>query len=233
MWPAYTHCSITAYLTAAPTTLSYWKGKLDALTDIYQLHYTGAMLFDSYYGGTLTASTDGPIYGFTTENFWELIRSAYMLLENIDGVPGMEQSEKDRLSAECKCLIASTYFNMFKCYGGLPIVTGTFSGLDGSYNLPRASVDRTVRFMTGLLDEASSVLPWAYTGTAAQTETGRWTRAAAMALKCKICGLSALQQRPALLWRLYRSRARQPSLVWQLSPGPVGFVPHGLPPVLQ
>ena len=114
-----------------------------------------------------------------------------MLLENIDGVPGMEQSEKDRLSAECKCLIASTYFNMFKCYGGLPIVTGTFSGLDGSYNLPRASVDRTVRFMTGLLDEASSVLPWAYTGTAAQTETGRWTRAAAMALKCKIFQFAA------------------------------------------
>ena len=175
----------------SPLSASYWKGKLDALTDIYQLHYTGAMLFDSYYGGTLTASTDGPIYGFTTENFWELIRSAYMLLENIDGVPGMEQSEKDRLSAECKCLIASTYFNMFKCYGGLPIVTGTFSGLDGSYNLPRASVDRTVRFMTGLLDEASSVLPWAYTGTAAQTETGRWTRAAAMALKCKIFQFAA------------------------------------------
>lgn len=175
----------------SPLSASYWKGKLDALTDIYHLHFSGSMLYGSYYSGSLTASTDGPIYGFTTENFWELIRSAYMLLENIDGVPGMEQSEKDRLSAECKCLIASTYFNMFKCYGGLPIVTGTFSGLDGSYSLPRASVDRTVRFMTGLLDEASSVLPWAYTGTAAQTETGRWTRAAAMALKCKIFQFAA------------------------------------------
>lgn len=175
----------------SPLSASYWKGKLDALTDIYQLHYSGAMLYSSYYNGSLTASTDGPIYGFTTENFWELIRAAYMLLENIDGVPGMEQSEKARLSAECKCLIASTYFNMFKCYGGLPIVTGTFSGLDGSYNLPRASVDRTVRFMTNLLDEASSVLPWAYTGTAAQTETGRWTKAAAMALKCKIFQFAA------------------------------------------
>ena len=177
--------------SSAPLSASYWQGKFDALTDIYHLHFPSSMLYGSYYSGSLTASTDGPIYGFTTENFWELIRSAYMLLENIDGVPGMEQSEKDRLSAEGKCLIASTYFNMFKCYGGLPIVTGTFSGLDGSYSLPRASVDRTVRFMTGLLDEASSVLPWAYTGTAAQTETGRWTRAAAMALKCKIFQFAA------------------------------------------
>ena len=45
----------------SPLSASYWKGKLDALTDIYQLHYTGAMLFDSYYGGTPTApSTASP-----------------------------------------------------------------------------------------------------------------------------------------------------------------------------
>lgn len=175
----------------APLSASYWKGKLDALTDIYHLNFSGSMIYGSYYTASLTSSTGGPIYGLTDENFWQLIRAAYMLMENIGIVPNMEQSEKDRLVAECKCLIASTYFNMFKCYGGLPIVTGTYSGLDGSYNIPRASVDRTVRFMTGLLDEAAGVLPWAYTGTAAQSETGRWTSAAAMALKCKILQFAA------------------------------------------
>lgn len=199
----------------SPLSASYWKGKLDALTDIYQIHYSGAMIYTDYYSGTLTASTSGPIYGFTTENFWELIRAAYMLIENIGGVPNMEQTEKDRLVAECKCLIASTYFNMFKCYGGLPIVKSTFSGLDGSYNLPRASVNKTVKFMTGLLDEAAKVLPWSYTGTAAQTETGRWTSAAAMALKCKILQFAASplfnNDKP---YYGGSTKAEQDSLVW-------------------
>lgn len=199
----------------SPLSASYWKGKLDALTDIYQIHYSRAMIYTDYYSGTLTASTSGPIYGFTTENFWELIRAAYMLIENIGGVPNMEQTEKDRLVAECKCLIASTYFNMFKCYGGLPIVKSTFSGLDGSYNLPRASVNKTVKFMTGLLDEAAKVLPWSYTGTAAQTETGRWTSAAAMALKCKILQFAASplfnNDKP---YYGGSTKAEQDSLVW-------------------
>ena len=175
----------------APLSASYWKGKLDALTDIYHLNFSGSMVYGNYYTASLTSSTDGPIYGFTTENFWELIRAAYMLIENIDGVPNMEQSEKDRLVAECKCLIASTYFNMFKCYGGLPLVTGTFAGVEGFGQIPRASVERTVKFMTDLLDDASKVLTWAYTGTDAQTQTGRWTKAAAMALKCKILQFAA------------------------------------------
>ena len=177
--------------SSAPLSASYWQGKFDALTDIYHLHFPSSSIYQSYYTETFTASSDGSIYGFDTENVWELVRAAYLFLENVGSVPDMSDDDKAVFSGEAKCLIASAYFNLFKFYGGLPIVKSSFTGLDESYWMPRATVDSTVTFMTGLLDEAAAVLPWAYTGTEAQTETGRWTRAGAMAPKCKILQFAA------------------------------------------
>ena len=177
--------------SSAPLSASYWQGKFDALTDIYHLHFPNSSIYQSYYTETFTASSSNSIYGFDTENVWELVRAAWLLIENVDGVPGLSDDDKTRYAAEAKCLIASSYFNLFKFYGGLPIVKASFSGTDEGYWLPRATVDSTVCFMTGLLDEAAEVLPWAYTGTEAQSETGRWTRAGAMALKCKILQFAA------------------------------------------
>ena len=88
--------------------------------------------------------------------------------------------------AEAKCLIATRYFDMFRHYGGLPIIKASFTGLEGYYEMPRASVEETVDFIIGLLDEAKDDLPWAYTGADAQNETGRWTKAGAIGMKCKV-----------------------------------------------
>ena len=60
-------------------------------------------------------------------------------MENIEEVPGMDDSEKTQLVAEAKCLIASRYFDMFRHYGGLPLVYSSFSGDEASYELPRAT----------------------------------------------------------------------------------------------
>lgn len=179
--------------SSSPLTASYWNGEVEALSDCFQLYFQSSVLYKQYYTGAFTASTGGGVYGFLTENTWELVRRAYKLIENVSKVPNMEQTEKDRLVAEAKCLIASTYFNMFRHYGGLPIITGSFSGLDGSYNLPRASVENTVKFMVGLLDDASktSSLPWSFTSDEATSEVGHWTKAGAMALKCKILQFAA------------------------------------------
>jgi hypothetical protein len=105
----------------------------------------------------------------------------------------MDAAEKARICDEARCLIASSYFNMFRNYGGLPIITKTFTGTETSYDIPRASVEKTVNFMVGLLDKVitNGNLPWGYTGADAQTNTGRWTKAGAMALKCKILQFAA------------------------------------------
>lgn len=173
-----------------PESNSPYTGMPDALTDCWQLHWVNTNVYGTYYAASLTA-TGNPLFGYTGEMTWETIHSAYLFLENIESVPGMEQAEKNRLSAEAKCIIASRYFDMFQHYGGLPLVKGTFTGAETSYDAPRASVDSTVIFMTDLLDEAIAApeLPWVVSDPT--TQTGRWTRAAAMAMKCKVLQFAA------------------------------------------
>lgn len=175
-----------------PQCRNYWKGMPDALSDCFNLFFTNTIVGNMYYTGALTSSTDGNnngnIYPFLNERIWENVRSCYVLLENVDGVPGLSDDEKARMKDEAKCLLVSQYFITFRHYGGLPLVKGTFVGDETSYEYPRASVEETVNFMVGILDEVISDnnLPWGYTGADAALETGRWTLAGAMALKIKI-----------------------------------------------
>lgn len=178
-----------------PQCRNYWKGMPDALSDCFQLFFTNTIVGNKYYSGTLTSSYDsknnGSIYPFLNEKIWENVRNCYILIEKLndgEGVPGIDEKEKKMMTDEAKCLLATTYFHAFRHYGGLPIVLGTFQGNESEYNYPRGSVDETVKFMVGLLDEVISGnnLPWAYEGAEAALETGRWTIASAMALKAKI-----------------------------------------------
>ncbi len=182
---------------SAPQCQNYWKGMPDALDDCYQLFFNNTIVFSKYYNGTLTSSIDnkknGNIYPFTNEYIWENVRHCWLIIENVDKVPGMQDAEKARLKDEARCLMAATYFWAFRFYGGLPLVREAYVGSESSYELPRASVESTVNFMVGLLDEVikGNHLPWGYTGAEAQSETGHWTKAGAMALKCKILQFAA------------------------------------------
>ena len=98
----------------------------------------------------------------------------------------MEDAEKKRLAAEAKVIVASRYFDLFRHFGGLPLIKETYD-VQPSYELPRATVEETVNYMINLLDEAAATpqLPWDL-GTDDTNWQGRFTKAAAMGLKCKI-----------------------------------------------
>lgn len=167
-----------------------YVGKVDALTDCYVFTYNGGIR-GSYYLGQHTAN-----YGIRQDKWsyllnrvWEAVRYGWLLIGNIDSVEGMDSSEKESIKAQSKCIIASRYFDTFRHYGGIPIIRDAFSGTDANYDMPRGSVEECVNFMITLLDEAAQVLPWTVENPI--TETGRWTKAAAMALKCKILLFSA------------------------------------------
>lgn len=180
-----------------PQCLNYWKGMPDALGDDFQLFFNNTIVFTAYYNGSLTSAIDsknnGNIYPYTNEYIWENVRHCWVLIENIDNVPDMSAAEKARIKDEARCLLAYTYFIAFRWYGGLPIVDHSFTGSESSYDLPRRSVESTVNFMIGQLDEAikDGNLPWAYEGSDAASETGHWTKAGAMALKCKVLAFAA------------------------------------------
>ncbi len=173
-----------------PTSQHAYQGKLDGLTDCYQLHWNGPAIFNSYYSNTLSANND-PLISFLNDKVWAAVRQGYLLIENIDRVPGLSDEDKQSYVAEAKCLIAMRYFDLFSVYGGLPLIDKAYTGTEGDYsNLKRSTVEETVNFMVKLLDEAIPHLRWAWDGNTTDTDaynnTGRCTAATARALKAKI-----------------------------------------------
>ena len=165
-----------------------YVGKFEVLSDCWHNHWSSTAMTSEYYSG---AHTSG--YGRYQDKFdylhnkvWEAVRAAWLLIENVDKVPGLSDTEKKQMKAEAKCLIASRYFDIFRHYGGLPIIKKSFSGIDASYDVPRGSVEETVNFMDSLLDEAATDLPWNFSAADVSNEAGHWTRAGALGLKCRI-----------------------------------------------
>ena len=58
---------------------------------------------------------------------WLGIRRAWLFIENVDRVPDMKEAEKQRLKAEAKVIIAMHYCDLFRHYGGVPIVDHAYT----------------------------------------------------------------------------------------------------------
>ena len=162
------------------------------MTDCYLSNFSNESGSVAYYTGTLNSNSSyqsSMLFDYRYNNTFEAIRDGWILIENIGRVPDMSEDQKRQYVAEAKCLIAAKYFDAFKFYGGMPIIKGTFSGHDATYSLPRATVEETVNFMVGLLNDAIAVLPWTVDNPA--VNAGHWTKASAMALKCKIWQFAA------------------------------------------
>lgn len=181
-------------------------GMFEMLSDCWHSHLTWDGVNSMYYTGTYNANQEDNSnhtkFGFTKENCWEAIRASWLFIENVDRVPDMDETEKARLKSEAKVIIASRYFDMFRHFGGLPLVDGTYdfvsvgSSLEGTpYYTERATVENTVKFMVNLLEEAAGSLPWqlqdANEDNIVSNWNGRFTKAAAMGLKCKILVFAA------------------------------------------
>ncbi len=171
-----------------PQAASPYNGKLDALTDCYQMHWSSCKVWSSYYTGTFSAKED-PLISFSNDRVWETVHMASLIKENIDRVPDMTQKQKDYIVAQAKALQAFAYSILLPHYGGLPIVEETIS--DGR---PRATFEETVDAIVRWCDEAKDNLYWAYNGNDSESsslQTGRWTKAGVMALKAQVLWLAA------------------------------------------
>ena len=156
-------------------TLSHISGELNDVKynweDGWLIQRSGMTADD---GNKSTRSDDG--FNFN----YKAIRHDYLVIENIDKVTDMTQQEKDQVKAEMKTLIAYRYEEMFKRYGGVPIVTKSLSG-DEDVKIPRASLQDMLDHIVGLCDEAIAVLPDKYP----DSSKGRVTKGVAMAVKAE------------------------------------------------
>lgn len=182
------------------TSNSYWNtmwiGSLEGLTDLNQDYLSYSGVNKVYYAGNYNAGiedTPRQTYMATkirfNENethYWSAIRNAWLTVANIDRVPDMEQAEKERLKAEAKTMVALYYVHMLRHYGALPIVDRAFAADE---EMPgRATLQETVDFIVGLLDEAIDCpdFPWRVPEDEMGAWDGRLTKAGAMGLKARL-----------------------------------------------
>ena len=73
-----------------------YVGKPEALTDLYIYTYPSAGITGPYYQGTHTANYGkrSDKFDYLRNNIWEAVRGVWMLIENIDNVPGLGEDEK-------------------------------------------------------------------------------------------------------------------------------------------
>ena len=84
---------------------------------------------------------------------------------------------------EIRFLRAYFYFELFRSYGDVPLVTTTLTNAEAN-NITRTPADEIVKFIVEELDEIAPSLPVSYI-TEVNSEVGRATRIAALALKAR------------------------------------------------
>ena len=156
-------------------TIGHLSGEINATKFNWEdswLIQRGGMVADD--GSGLQRSDDG--FGFN----YKSIRQNYLVTDNIDKVPDMSEDEKKMVKAEMQLLSAYRYEEMFKRYGGVPIVTQTLTS-EMDVKIPRATLQETLDYILSQCDEAYQVLPDSHD----RTMKGRLTKGVALAVKAE------------------------------------------------
>jgi len=137
--------------------------------------------FANFPKGNYTASN--PIISYWNTLF-QGIRQCYLLLENIDNVPLMEDSEKQEYKAEATFLIAYYHYLLVKNYGPTVLIKESFAIDTPLEDYPaRSPYDECVQWVADKFDEAIALgLP----NEQEETSFGRATKPAALAIKARM-----------------------------------------------
>jgi len=111
---------------------------------------------------------------------WQSIRIANIIMERIAEVPNLDPTYKEQVIGEALFIRAINNFEMFKRYGGFPLVLKRITTVEES-KIPRSSIDDCVKAIAKDCDEAAAKLPIGQP----LNFTGRATQGAALALKTR------------------------------------------------
>lgn len=187
------------YLPYGMETNGFWTqmcmSTIEGLTDLNYDNIGYSALSNTYYPGLYNAAVENNTtknsnrtkMQFSQSGIWTGVRHAWLLVENIDKVPDMDEQEKSRLKAEAKMMVAVFYAHMLRHYGALPIVDHAISQEDPQFPA-RATLQETTDFIIKLLDEtiACPEFPWRIPEDELANWDGRMTKAGAMALKTRV-----------------------------------------------
>ena len=200
LWSAYgqLYCTYTSgnMMNGAP---------IDVLSDSYHCYVSWGGPKQSYYPGLLTEDAqdteDGNFQGkfsYSTKSgldsdaggrvsIYETIRKCWQIIENIDRVPDMSDTEKSRLRGEAYTIMASRYFDAFRNFGGLCLVKKAFP-VGENFTEGRSTAWQTVVFIDSLIQCAINEPGYIWNIPDADIDqwSGRLTRASARALRAKV-----------------------------------------------
>jgi hypothetical protein len=111
---------------------------------------------------------------------WVALRRANILIEKIEDAPFDAPDYKKQVLGEALFIRAFNHFELFKKYGGIPLIKIRFNPSD-DLKVPRNTVKETVDFIVEDCNRAIELLPHDYPSAM----KGRLTRSAAMALKSR------------------------------------------------
>ena len=200
LWSAYgqLYCTYTSgnMMNGAP---------IDVLSDSYHCYVGWGGPIQSYYPGGLTEDAqdteNGNFQGkfsYSTKSgldsdaggrvsIYETVRKCWQIIENIDNVPDMSDSEKSRLRGEAYTIMASRYFDAFRNFGGLCLVKKAYP-VGEDFVEGRSTAWQTVEFIDSLIQCAVSEP--GYIWNVPDADIGQWsgrlTRASARALRAKV-----------------------------------------------
>lgn len=89
---------------------------------------------------------------------WKAIRMANILLDRAAEAENIDQSYLNEARGEAYFIRALSYMEMFKRYGGVPIVDKRFQ-LTDDFNVPRGSIEDVVDLIVSDCDQAIALLP--------------------------------------------------------------------------
>lgn len=120
---------------------------------------------------------------------WQVIRNAFLIIQNIDSVPSDELSDelKSYMKGEAYGIIAYRYLGMFMRWGGVPKAEKAYN-MDDDINLPRTTAEETLNYILELCKKAQELLPDSWTNIepgVADKWDGRLTKGAILAIKAK------------------------------------------------
>jgi len=200
LWSAYgqLYCTYTAgnMMNGAP---------IDVLSDSYQCYVSWGGPIQSYYPGALTEDAQDTENGnyqgkfsYSTKSgldsdaggrvsIYETVRKCWQLIDNIDKVPDMSDTEKSRLRGEAYTIMASRYFDAFRNFGGLCLARKAYE-VGENFTGGRSTAKETVEFIDSLI--VCAIKEPGYIWNVPNSDIGQWsgrlTRASAKALRAKV-----------------------------------------------
>lgn len=126
-------------------------------------------------------------------NLFVGLRDCNIFLDNVDKVPDMETSEKNRWKAEVKVVKAYLHMWLLQLYGPIPFIDKNIpvSADPEDVKVVREPVDQVVEKIVALLDEAIATPELPDYIRDRKTELGRITKPIAYALKAKLLTYAA------------------------------------------